>query len=557
MAILIYENGSGETKTFPIQKEKVTIGRNGENDLVLEDVFVSRQHATLYLEEDEYKIQDMDSSYGVIINGDKVKETALKYGDKIQLGNTIITFVEDRHYENDDEDSVSELDQELYKEQSKDIDTVKQELEELKTQLTDNVDTIQAPPVYNRLLKLEETVDVLQKKMMDLEEVNKRTSTLYEVGKIINSVLELEKLLNLVMDLALQVMNAERGFIMLVNDKTSDLEAKVARNMGLEDFDEGARAISYGIANRVLEEKEPVMTADASTDPRFNMQVSVIMYNIRSVMCVPLKSKEDIIGVIYVDNRVSKGYFSEDDLEFLVAFANQASLAIENAKLYENIREQEQMRLNLQRYLPINLVDEMLFTDTLQLGGKHVKAAILFSDIKGFTSLSENLEPEETVQILNDYFKEMTDEVFVHEGTLDKYMGDGIMAFFGAPISHEDDSLRACKAAVAMMEKLKRLNAKWKKEGKPWYLEMKIGINTGEVVAGNVGSEKRMDYTVIGDAVNLASRLEDSAKGGEILISHSTYTDIEPYVRAKKLKPIAVKGKSEPVQVYLVLDLKE
>jgi adenylate cyclase len=557
MAILIYENGSGETKSFPIQKEKITIGRHGENDLVLEDVFVSRQHATLFLEDDEYKIQDMDSSYGVIINGDKVNETALKYGDKIQLGNTIITFVEDRHYENEEQGSVAELDEKLYKEQSKDIDTVKKELEELKTQLTDNVDTVQAPPVYNRLIKLEETVDVLQKKLMDLEEVNKRTSTLYEVGKIINSVLELEKLLNLVMDLALQVMNAERGFIMLVNDKTGDLEAKVARNMGLEDFDEGARAISYGIANRVLEEKEPIMTADASTDPRFNTQVSVIMYNIRSVMCVPLKSKDDIIGVIYVDNRVSKGYFSEDDLEFLVAFANQASLAIENAKLYENIREQEQMRLNLQRYLPINLVDEMLFTDTLQLGGKHVKAAILFSDIKGFTSLSENLEPEETVQILNDYFKEMTDEVFIHEGTLDKYMGDGIMAFFGAPISHEDDSLRACKAAIAMMEKLKHLNAKWKKEGKPWYLEMKIGINTGEVVAGNVGSEKRMDYTVIGDAVNLASRLEDSAKGGEILISHSTYADIEPYVRAKKLKPIAVKGKSEPVQVYLVLDLKE
>jgi adenylate cyclase len=182
----------------------------------------------------------------------------------------------------------------------------------------------------------------------------------------------------------------------------------------------------------------------------------------------------------------------------------------------------------------------------IQLGGENQIVTILFSDIRGFTRLSEDMEPQFVVELLNEYFSEMTDLIFESGGTLDKYLGDGIMAVFGAPLARADDPWRAATTAVKMQRALVRLNRDWELRGQP-ALRVGIGINTGPVTAGNIGSSRRMDYTVIGDAVNLASRLCAAAAGGQILISESTFGQLGGCMPAQRLEPIRVKGKSEPV----------
>jgi adenylate cyclase len=187
----------------------------------------------------------------------------------------------------------------------------------------------------------------------------------------------------------------------------------------------------------------------------------------------------------------------------------------------------------------------------VQLGGTKRPVVIFFSDIRGFTPLSETMGPDEIATLLTEYFTEMVEIVFEHSGTLDKFMGDAIMALWGAPIAHEDDADRAMACAVDQLIALEKLNVKWKNEGRP-VLGIGIGINFGEVFAGNIGSNRRLEYTVIGDAVNTASRLCSSAGPNEILISESFYQKLKAPPAVEALEPVQVKGKSKRVQVYRV-----
>jgi adenylate cyclase len=187
--------------------------------------------------------------------------------------------------------------------------------------------------------------------------------------------------------------------------------------------------------------------------------------------------------------------------------------------------------------------------EKLQLGGTKKKLTILFADVRGFTPISERLQPEEVVSLLNECLTEMADAIFKHEGTLDKFIGDAVLAFFGAPVEHTDDPQRAVRTAWEMQQRIDVVN-KRREGGTHGLLKIGIGINTGDVVVGNVGSHRRMDYTVIGDNVNLGQRLEDTAGGGQILISESTYELVKDIVDAVKLEPIKVKGRVQPVQVY-------
>jgi adenylate cyclase len=193
----------------------------------------------------------------------------------------------------------------------------------------------------------------------------------------------------------------------------------------------------------------------------------------------------------------------------------------------------------------------------VQLGGETLTATILFSDIRSFTSISEKMDAKQLVSLLNEYFTEMVDVVIKEDGVVDKYIGDAIMAVFGAPVPKKDDAVHAVRAAVGMRKALAALNEKLKQRGmKP--IRTGIGIHTGEVVAGNIGSEKRMEYTVIGDTVNLASRLESSTKelGTPVLVSQDTYDLVKDHVDARPVKEITVKGREKPVMTYEILGLK-
>ncbi|MEK7711873.1 MAG: adenylate/guanylate cyclase domain-containing protein [Pseudomonadota bacterium] len=216
-------------------------------------------------------------------------------------------------------------------------------------------------------------------------------------------------------------------------------------------------------------------------------------------------------------------------------------------------REKRQIKNAFQHYVPVAVVDQILHNiDNLGLGGEKRELTVLFSDIRGFTGIAEGLSPEALVQLLNDYLTQMTDKVFQHDGLLDKYIGDAIMAVYGAPIPHPQHARLACRTAVDMMQELRRMQADWKQRGLPG-MDIGIGINTGPMVVGNMGSRTRFDYTVIGDAVNLGARIEALNKqyGTHILISEFTYHQVkDEFPQAREIDVTTVRGRNEPVRLY-------
>lgn len=384
----------------------------------------------------------------------------------------------------------------------------------------------------------------------------KALDTLVKVGQVINSELDMGKLLNLIMDMVIKVVEAERGFLMLKDLETGELVFKVARNMDDEIRDKTLFSISSGITGRVVREGKPVLTSDAQGDERFSAQASVMDNKLRSVMCVPIIAKGETIGTIFVDNRMLSGAFDDNTVKLLCSFADQAGIAIENARLYENIEEETKKRSNLQRYLSPTVVDDILNKkENVVLGGEKIECSVLFTDICGFTSMSEKLQPEVIVKMLNEYFTEMTKIIFANQGTIDKFIGDAIMAIFGAPVFTPLSAQNAVKAGIDMLTKLRELQKKWEAQKSPSF-KIRVGINTGIVIAGNLGSMERMDYTVIGDNVNLASRLESNAEPMTVLISNSTHAKIKNIVTAKEMEPLKVKGKEKPVKTFKVSDIK-
>jgi adenylate cyclase len=230
-------------------------------------------------------------------------------------------------------------------------------------------------------------------------------------------------------------------------------------------------------------------------------------------------------------------------------------LAITVYRYITEEREKKKIRGAFQYYLTASVINEMLKDPTkLKLGGDKKALSVLFSDIRGFTSISEKLTPEELVHLLNEYLTAMTDIVFKYDGLLDKYMGDAIMAVYGAPLDQPDHPVRACRTALDMLKELKNLQKKWADEGRP-VLNIGIGVNSGDMVVGNMGSQMRFDYTVMGDSVNLGSRLEGINKeyGTNIVISEYTYAAVKDVLACRELDSVRVKGKKLPVKIYELL----
>ncbi len=240
----------------------------------------------------------------------------------------------------------------------------------------------------------------------------------------------------------------------------------------------------------------------------------------------------------------------------------QIRLEQNNQKLHElnqNLeRAQELLSIAFQRYMSSQLLERILkSSQPVSLNGEKKEVAVLMSDIRGFTTLAENMATEKLVKFLNQYFEAMIDIVLKNEGLLDKFMGDAVLALFGAIYSHEDDPLRAVMAAIEMQEMVRELNAKWSEEDMP-QIEIGVGISTGEIIVGNIGSDQRMEFTGIGQDVNYAQRLEQMTKQlpANILIGEATYGKVKEHVVVEKFGPFQIGGKKDPVAVYGVLGLK-
>ena len=351
------------------------------------------------------------------------------------------------------------------------------------------------------------------------------------------------------------VINADYGLLVLIQEGTEDqLIPMVVKYGSDQKKDLGEVKVSQTLISKVIHDKVAILTSNAMTDSRFYGAPSLFIKKIRSAICVPLWRKEKVIGVIQLDSVRYDNQFKQDDLELLNAIGNQMAMIIEQANLNEQIREEEMMRSRLERFHSPQIIEMILKgsqeTKDNLMEPNDLTATILFADIIDFTQLAEQSPPRLINMLLNTYFSTMTDIIFKHEGTLDKYIGDGIMAVFGAPMERDDDAERAILAAKEMKHRLATMMAKKEHYGKRF--DIRIGINTGRVVAGNIGSPKRMDYTVIGDPVNIASRLESIAEPNQILIGEETYRSVKRKFQIKRIGPKKVKGKRAEIMVYEV-----
>ena len=543
--------------------------------------------------------------------------------------------------------------------------------------LRNSLDSKRDVEAIEGLKGLENSLERISEILIPFEQRYSHLQALAGIGQVVNSTLEIDEVLQIVMDTIVRLTEAERGFLML-RDERGEMVSRTARNWEQESINQSEFAISRSIVQRVIDGEEAILTTNAREDPRFGGQESIIAFNLRSILCVPLIIKNDIIGVIYTDNRIRSGIFSESERDLLIAFANQAAVAIENARLFsslkrtleevtelknlmddvfasivsgvitadvqdqitlcnraaasilgqasaeivgrkleeiiptfandiqphmDSVRQSEQpivglefsqslpqrgnvdWRLNLsplkdagqktqgvaivlddlterkrleaQRRLFERMVSpaviEQLDPNSLQLGGKRTDITVLFADVRGFTSFSETVAPEKLVSILNRYLAAMAEAVLAQEGTIDKFMGDAIMAWFNAPVPQKDHTLRAVKAALAIRDSVEAL---YKELPKDSHLSFGAGIHYGDAVLGLIGTDRRLEYTAISDSVNTAKRLQENSARNQIIISREAYERVINEIEAKPITPLSVKGKTVPLDVFEISGLK-
>ena len=569
------------------------------------------------------------------------------------------------------------------------IQTNLKELRQLIDQLSGTVDRQQQTLIMTRadlakqtaaqtgdelerlLVYVRRNVEDLERRVKAEEKERTQLTALQEVSAVINSSLDLTQVLSFVMDAIIRLTKAERAILLLTNEETGQLEVQVARNMDKETIEKSSSfEISRSIVQSVAKTGEPVVTMNAQSDPRFAAQESIISYNLRSILCVPLKRKDSIIGVIYADNRVASGLFVDADRDLLASFGNQAAVAIDNARLFRETRDQKELldnvfasiasgvmtvdpddqialynqaaerilgvpadsvmrhsykavletlglpvgamvgevrtngstqnkemdivvskrpgltTLNLtmsplragellasslgvamvlddvsekkrlesvRRYLPPAVVDQVRDLDAAQRPQRR-DVTVFFADVRGFSTFSENLDPEKLIQIINGYFTLAVQGITHHQGLIDKFMGDAVMAMFNTPLNPQDDHVERCvRTALMIKEKMVEYHANLPEDRR---LHFGTGIHTGEAVVGNVGSHFRKDYSAIGDAVNMAKRVQESAKPGQILISEDAYLRVKDWVLVEPLPPMKVKGRQALEQIYELLGAK-
>jgi adenylate cyclase len=299
-----------------------------------------------------------------------------------------------------------------------------------------------------------------------------------------------------------------------------------------------------------------VLSSDATMDARFSGAHSIIMQGIRSTMTLPLLHAGELLGIMHLDSLFTSNAFTEKDLQICTGMAAQAAISIQNARLASRIEKEAQTRAQISRLIPPSVVEQVVKGElTIEKGGRATEVTMLFSDIRGFTTMSDGRPPQEIVNTLNEYFEVMVDVLFHHSGTLDKFVGDEIIGLFGAPIPIDDAPFKAVSCAIAMLQALAEFNRTRAAENQP-PLRIGIGINTGNVITGAIGSTRALQYTAIGDAMNVASRLCNVAGSGDIIISEHTYQHVAGRVEAQQLPPVKVKGKADELKVYRVSGLK-
>ncbi|MGE3544694.1 MAG: adenylate/guanylate cyclase domain-containing protein, partial [Kofleriaceae bacterium] len=375
----------------------------------------------------------------------------------------------------------------------------------------------------------------------------------HELARAVGSELDLDKLLPKILDKAFELVGADRGVILLVDDHGELSPRFVKTRSGKSDPN---IVLSKTVMAEVVNNKAAVLSSDATMDARFSGAHSIIMQGIRSTMTLPLLHANELLGIMHLDSLFTSNAFTEKDLQICTGMASQAAISIQNARLASRIEKEAQTRAQISRLIPPSVVEQVVKGElTIEKGGRLSEITMLFSDIRGFTTMSDGRPPEEVVNTLNEYFEVMVDILFKYSGTLDKFVGDEIIGLFGAPIPIDDAPFKAVSCGIAMLQALEEFNRTRAAENQA-PIRIGIGINTGKVITGSIGSTRALQYTAIGDAMNVASRLVNVAASGEIIISEDTYRRIAGRVEATQLPPVRVKGKADELKVFRVGGLR-
>ena len=524
-------------QTFELKDGRtLVVGRGLTSDIAIYDPTISRRHAELAVGADGVQVKDLGSSNGTFINGARITTGRLGLEDTVTFGKVVFRLTTPGAA------AAGHQRPALAVEVGPAGGQIVRQLM-VSGGAPPGITSRDRPPVGQ--LKVEAATGEARQAL--------KLQMLLEVSQKLSAELDLDRLLRAVVDVTFEIMSVDRVSIVLRNEETGELVPTISRSR-LGDVQ--PMQIPRSIADKVMQELVAVVSQNAPADSRFRGQ-SILLQSVRSAMCSPLMASADrVLGLLYVDNLTTTNTFTDEDLQFLVAFSGLAAIGIKNSRYAEQIRREATVRSNFERYFAPNVAADIAQQDgAIRQGGERRPTTVLFSDIRGFTAIAESLGPDAIAQLLSEYFTEMVEVIFEHGGTLDKFIGDAIMALWGAPIAHVDDPDRAVRAALAMQRSIARLNERWVAQGRP-EIGVGMGINHGDVFAGNIGSHRRLEYTVIGDAVNIASRLCAEAGPGEILVSEALLGVMREQVSCDYLPEMALKGKAQVVQVYRVRDMQ-
>ena len=405
---------------------------------------------------------------------------------------------------------------------------------------------IEGALIESRLRKERDALTArLMKANQQLERRLREMRTLYAIGQSVTSVLDLNDLLSRVLDASLYLSPAQLACILLFDPATKSLHATAERRR--EAALQGATnelSTAPAAMEAVLGKKVTFTAGDKKVGPR---------------LFIPLQTHGRVIGVLVSQWPAGSPNPAEDQVQILSLLAGYAAIAIENARVYKQLeltkdQEKEMIRERFEMYVAPSVVQRILSDpDAVRLGGVRQPITVLFADLHGFSALSERMAPEDLVVVLNRYISIIAQTIMAHEGTIDKFLGDGVMAFFNAPLPQPDHALRAAATALHLQDEIAKFHRRLTPDQQ---MKLRIGISTGEAVVGNVGTSRALNYTAIGSAVNLARRLQENAEPGQILISEGTLHMIYDRAEVRSLGPMPMRGQQREEHIFELLRMR-
>jgi adenylate cyclase len=550
----------GENRLFPLTGGRVRLGRGGDNDIVLADVSVSRNHAEIRRGPDGWHIHDLQSTNGVEINRVAVRSAPLRPGDRITIG------VFDLEVDSVLPPAVAGASpaaapagasQRLAESPPAASEipglanaTIVRPLADLTAALG-----LQSAPAAAAAGTLS-----APRSAAEDDNAHRMLSFLARLARVLLVADSVDDVLVRVLDILFEALPVDRGFILL-SDDSSELVCEAARFKDRVELRPSVEVpVSRTMLRAVMRERVALVTFDALSDQRLSGGESIRLHQIRSAMCTPLWSGDHIIGVVQVDSPFHVGAFGEREVDFLATIANYAAVAIERLRYAAKAEFEKQVRTRLERYHSPALIEEVLRqgaggTDESIRGLRAAEATVLFADLVGFTAFAEDSTPEHAAELLNAFLNLSVEAIFAAGGTLDKFIGDCVMAFFGAPMPQPDHAERAVRAAVEIQRSLQAWNADRAAQGLPGFAA-RVALNSGPVVVGDIGSARRVDYTVLGNTVNVAARLEALvARPGDVVLGPETNRLLAGVIPTEPMGEFQLKGLQQKIVAHRVAGL--